>query len=134
MQQRMRLTAYKESATAASRKIEWLRHENAILRCGARPLSEQDRELQEIYRHLSNTEHGWNHTRMLLDITRKEVETRTHRIIHLENHVEMQDAKLEERAERITDLEQQLLELQGQAPPESTDPEEIDAMSGIDED
>jgi predicted RNase H-like nuclease (RuvC/YqgF family) len=134
MQQRMRLTAYKESATAASRKIEWLRHENAILRCGAHPLSEQDRELQEIYRHLSNTEHGWNHTRMLLDITRKEVETRTHRIIHLENHVEMQDAKLEERAERITDLEQQLLELQGQAPPESTNPEEIDAMSGIDED
>jgi hypothetical protein len=71
---------------------------------------------------------------MLLDITRKEVETRTHRIIHLENHVEMQDAKLEERAERITDLEQQLLELQGQAPPESTDLEEIDAMSGIDGD
>jgi hypothetical protein len=34
----------------------------------------------------------------------------------------------------ITDLEQQQLELQGQAPPEPTDPEEIDAMSGIDED
>jgi hypothetical protein len=41
---------------------------------------------------------------------------------------------LEERAERITDLEQQLLELQGQAPPKPTDLEEIDAMSGIDED
>jgi hypothetical protein len=41
---------------------------------------------------------------------------------------------LEERAERITNLEQQLLELQGQAPPKPTDPEEIDAMSGIDED
>jgi hypothetical protein len=34
----------------------------------------------------------------------------------------------------ITDLEQQLLELQGQAPPEPADPEEIYAMSGIDED
>jgi hypothetical protein len=134
MQQCMRLTPYKESATAATRKIERLRHENAILCSGVRPLLEQDHELQEVYRCLSNTEHGWNHTRMLLDITRKEVETRTHEIIHLENHVETQDAELEERAERIADLEQQLLELQGQAPPEPTDPEEIDAMSGIDED
>jgi hypothetical protein len=41
----------------------------------------------------------------LLDITHKELETRTHGIIHLENHVETQDAELEERAERITDLE-----------------------------
>jgi predicted RNase H-like nuclease (RuvC/YqgF family) len=130
----MRLTVYKESATDATREIERLRHENGILRSGAHPLSEQDRELQEVYRHLSNAEHGWNHTRMLLDITREEVETRTHGIIHLENHVEMQDAELEERAERITDLKQQLLELQGQAPPEPADPEEIDAMSGIDED
>jgi hypothetical protein len=71
---------------------------------------------------------------MLLDITHEEMETRTHRIIHLENHVETQDAELEERAERITDLEHQLLELQGQTPPEPADPEEIDSMSGIDED
>jgi predicted RNase H-like nuclease (RuvC/YqgF family) len=106
MQQRMRLTAYKESATAATREIERLRHENAILHSGARPLSEQDRELQEVYHHLSNAEHGWNHTRMLLDITCEEVEARTHEIIHLENHVEMQDAELEERVERITDLKQ----------------------------
>jgi predicted RNase H-like nuclease (RuvC/YqgF family) len=134
MQQRMRLTAYKESATAATHEIERLRHENAILRSSARPLSEQDHELQEVYHCLSNTEHGWNRTRMLLDITREEVETRTHEIIHLENHVETQDTELEERAERIADLEQQLLELQGQAPLEPTDPEEIDAMSGIDED
>jgi hypothetical protein len=111
MQQRMRLTVYKESATTATREIERLRHENAILRSGARPLLEQDRELQEVYHRLSNAEHGWNHTRMLLNITREEVETRTHGIIHLENHVEMQDAELEERAERIADLEQQLLEL-----------------------
>jgi hypothetical protein len=34
----------------------------------------------------------------------------------------------------IADLEQQLLELQGQAPHERADPEEIDAKSGIDED
>jgi hypothetical protein len=41
--------------------------------------------------------------------------------------VETQDAELEERAEMIADLEQQLLELQVQAPPEPTDPEEIHA-------
>jgi hypothetical protein len=33
-----------------------------------------------------------------------------------------------------SNLEQQLLELQVQAPPEPADPEEIDAMSGVDED
>jgi hypothetical protein len=71
---------------------------------------------------------------MLLDITHEEVETHTHGIIHLENHMETQDTELEERAKRITDLEQQLLELQGQAPPEPANPEEIDAMSGVDED
>jgi hypothetical protein len=43
-------------------------------------------------------------------------------------------SELEERAERIADLEQQLLELQGQAPPEPADLEEIDAMLDIDED
>jgi hypothetical protein len=134
MQQRMRLTTYKESATAATREIERLRYENAILHSGACPLSEQDHELQEVYRHLCNAEHGWNHTRMLLNIIHEEVETRTHGIIHLENHVEMQDAEFEGRAERIADLKQQLLELQGQAPPELADPEEIDAISGIDED
>jgi chromosome segregation ATPase len=90
--------------------------------------------LQEVYHRLSNAEHGWNYTRMLLDSTCEEVETRTHRIIHLENHVETQDTELEERAERIADLKQQLLELRGQAPPEPADPKEIDAMSGIDED
>jgi hypothetical protein len=34
----------------------------------------------------------------------------------------------------IANLEQQLLELQVQAPPEPAHPEEIDAMLGIDED
>jgi hypothetical protein len=50
---------------------------------------------------------------MLLDITREEVDIRTHSIIHLEHHVESQDVEPEERAKMITDLEQQLLELQG---------------------
>jgi hypothetical protein len=134
MQQRTRLMTYKESATAATVEIERLRHENAILRSGVRPPSEQDRELKEVYRRLGNTEHGWNHTRLLLDITREEVETHTHGIIRLEHHVEVQDAELEERAETIANLEQQLLEFQGHAPPEPVNPEEIDAMSGIDED
>jgi hypothetical protein len=71
---------------------------------------------------------------MLLDIAHEEVDIRTHGIIHLEHHVEAQDAELEERVEMITNLEHQLLELQVQAPPEPIDPEEIDAMSGIDED
>jgi hypothetical protein len=71
---------------------------------------------------------------MLLDITPEEVETRTHGIIHLEHHVEVQDAKLEDRVETVTNLDQQLLELQEKAPPKPADPEEIDAMSGIDED
>jgi hypothetical protein len=40
MLQRTRLTAYKESATAASREIRRLGHENAILCSGACPPSE----------------------------------------------------------------------------------------------
>ncbi len=71
---------------------------------------------------------------MLLDITREEVETRTYGIIHLEHNMEVQDAELEERVEMITNLEQQLLELQVQAPPEPVDHQEADVMSGIDED
>jgi hypothetical protein len=58
MQQCTRLMMYKESATVATREIERLMHENAIPYSGARPLSEQDRELQEVYRRLSNAEHG----------------------------------------------------------------------------
>jgi hypothetical protein len=48
---------------------------------------------------------------MLLDITHEEVETHTHGIVHLEHHMEAQEAELEERVEMITNLEQQLLEL-----------------------
>jgi hypothetical protein len=71
---------------------------------------------------------------MLLDIAREEVDICTHEIVHLEHHVEAQDTELDERAEMIANLEQQLLELQLQAPPEPADPEEINAMSGVDED
>jgi hypothetical protein len=134
MLQRTHLMAYKESATTATREIERLRHENAILCSGACPPLEQDRELQEVYGRLSDAEHGWNHTRMLLDIAREEVDICTHGIVHLEHHAQMQDAKLEERVEMIANLEQQLLELQVQAPPEPTDHEEINAMLGVDED
>jgi hypothetical protein len=88
-----------------------MRHENAILRSGRRPPSELFRELPEVYRHLSGTEHGWNYTRMLLNIAREEVDIRTHGIVHLESHVETQDTELEERAKMIADLEQLLLEL-----------------------
>jgi hypothetical protein len=77
---------YEESATA--HEIERLRHENAILRRGAWPPSELDHELSEVYRCLSDAEHGWNYTRILLDITHEEVDIRTHGIVHLENHVE----------------------------------------------
>jgi hypothetical protein len=48
---------------------------------------------------------------MLQHITREEVETHTHGIVHLEHYVETHDVEFEERAEMITDLEQQLLEL-----------------------
>jgi hypothetical protein len=70
---------------------------------------------------------------MLLDVAHEEVDIHTHGIIHLD-HVDKQDDELEERAEMITNLEQQLLEFQVQAPPEPADLEEIDAMSGVDED
>jgi hypothetical protein len=64
----------------------------------------------------------------------EEVDICTHGIVHLEHHMEAQDADLEERADMITNLEQQLLELQVSATPEPTDPNKIDAMSGVDED
>jgi hypothetical protein len=35
---------------------------------------------------------------MLLNITREEVETHSHGIIHLEHHMEVQDAELEKMA------------------------------------
>jgi hypothetical protein len=85
---------------------------DAILRSDAHPPSEHDRELQEVYHRRSNAEHGWNHTCMLLNIAREEVDICTHEIVHLEHHMEAQDAELKERAEMIANLERQLLELQ----------------------
>jgi hypothetical protein len=134
VQQRMLLTAHEEHTTATSSELERLRHENVILRSSALSPIEQDREMQVAYRHLSEAEHGWNYTPMLLDITREEVDIRTHRIIHLEYTVETPDVELEETAETITNLEQQLSKLQRQAPLEPVNHEEIDAMFGVDED
>jgi cell division FtsZ-interacting protein ZapD len=114
--------------------MEKLRHENTVLHSSALSPSEQNRELQVSYHHLNEAERAWNYTRMLLDIIREEVDIHTHEIVHLEHHMELQDVELEERAETIADLEQQLLELQGQAPLDPIDHEEIDAMSGVDED
>jgi hypothetical protein len=71
---------------------------------------------------------------MLLNITREEVDILTHGIAHLEHTVETRDVELEERAETIANLDQELLELQGQAPLEPIDHEEIDAISGVDVD
>jgi hypothetical protein len=45
MQQRIHLMAYEEHIAATSRELVRLRHENAILRSGVLPPSEQDCEL-----------------------------------------------------------------------------------------
>jgi hypothetical protein len=102
----MLLTAYEKRATATSTEMEKPRHENAVLHSSALSPSEQDCELQVTYHCLSEAEHGWNYTRMLLDITREEVDIRTHSIIHLEHHVESHDVEPEERVKTIADLEQ----------------------------
>jgi hypothetical protein len=92
----MCLTAYEKHTTATSCELKRLRHENAALRNSARPPSEQDHELQVAYRQLSEAELGWNHTHKLLDITHRELDVRTHGIIHLEHAIEAQDTDLEE--------------------------------------
>jgi hypothetical protein len=69
--------------------MERLRHENAILHRGSLQSSEKDMELQVAYLCLSEVEHGWNYTHQQLDVTREEVDTRTHVIVHLENAIEM---------------------------------------------
>jgi hypothetical protein len=102
----MLLTAYEECVTTTLSELERLRHENAVLHSSALSPSEQDHKLQVAYRHLSEAEHGWNYTRMLLDITCEEVDIRTHGIIHLEHTYETQGVDLEERADTISNLEQ----------------------------
>jgi hypothetical protein len=101
----MHLTTYEEHTTATSRELVRLRHENVVLRSGACTPSEQDCELHVPYHRLSEAENGWNYTRQLLDITHKELDVRTHRIIHLGLAIEAQDVELEERTEMITNLE-----------------------------
>jgi chromosome segregation ATPase len=132
-QQCPRLDSYAGEVTFMSHVTERLEHENAILHRGTHESTEKDLEMQTAYHHLSEAEHGWHFTHQQLDLAHEEVDTRTHAIVHLENAIETQDTELEERAEIIADLEQQLLELQEEAPPTPKDPEEIDAMSGIDE-
>jgi hypothetical protein len=84
--------------------IEELRCANAILHSGTPPPSDQDRELQVAYHHLSEAEHGWHYFRQQLDATREMLDKCTHAIIHLEHHVEQQDLELDERAAMIADL------------------------------
>jgi hypothetical protein len=88
--------------------IEELRCANANLHSGTPPPSDQDRELQVTYRCLSKAEHRWHYFRQQLDVASEMPDERMHVIIHLKNHIKQQDLELEERAVKITDLEQQL--------------------------
>jgi hypothetical protein len=118
-------------SSSLEQHVEELRHANAILCSGTPPPSDQDRELQVTYRHLSEAEHGWHYFRQQLDAAREMLDVHTHAIIHLEHHVEQQDLDLEERAATIADLEQQL-----QLPPvpaAPAAPAEPDAESDVDE-
>jgi hypothetical protein len=99
-------------SSSLEQHVEELRHANTILRSGTPPPSDQDRELQVMYRCLSEAEHGWHYFRQQLDAAREVLDERTHAIIHLKHHVEQQDLELEERAAMIVDLEQQLQVLQ----------------------
>jgi hypothetical protein len=99
VQQRMRLTLLEQH-------VEGLSHKNAILCSGTLPPSDQDRELQVTYRHLSEAEHRWHYVGQQLDAARAMVDERTHTIIHLKNHIEQQDLDLKERAAMIATLEQ----------------------------
>jgi hypothetical protein len=123
-------------SSSLEQHVEELRRANALLRSGAPPPSDQDRELQVAYRRLSEAEHGWHYCRQQLDAAREMLDDRTHAIIHLEHHVEQQDLDLEQRAATIADLEQQLQALQLQVPPAPAAPAapaEPDAESDVDE-
>jgi hypothetical protein len=132
-EQRAHLNAYTKQATLTSHAMERLGWENIILHCGTRESMEMDLELQVAYRRLGEAGHGWNFTCQQLDLAREEVDTHTHAIVQLVIAIETQDVELEERVEIIANLEQQLLELQLHAQPAPEDPDEIDAMSGVDE-
>jgi hypothetical protein len=118
-------------SSSLEQHVEELRRANTILRSGAPPPSDQDRELQVTYRRLSEAEHGWHYFRQQLDAAREMLDERTHAIIHLKHHVEHQDLDLEQRATTIADLEQQLQVLPAPAAPAA--PAEPDVKSDVDE-
>jgi hypothetical protein len=68
--------------------VEELRRANTILRSAMPPPSDQDHELQVVYRCLSKVEHGWHYFRQQLDAAHEMLDEHTHAIIHLEHHVE----------------------------------------------
>jgi hypothetical protein len=121
-------------SSSLEQHVEELRRANAILCSGTPPPSDQDCELQVMYRRLSEAEHGWHYFRQQLDAAHEMLDERTHAIIHLEHHVEQQDLELEQRAVTIADLEQQL-----HVPPAPAAPAapvasaEPDAESDVDE-
>jgi hypothetical protein len=68
--------------------IKELRRANTILHSGTPSPSDQDRELQVMYRCLSEAEHRWRYFRQELDAAREVLDEHTHTIIHLEHHIE----------------------------------------------
>ncbi len=121
-------------SSSLEQHVEELRRANAILRSSAPPPSDQDRELQVVYRRLSEAEHGWHYFRQQLDAAREMLNEHTHMIIHLEHHVEQQDLDLEQRAATIADLKQQLqVPPAPVAPAAPAAPAEPDTESDVDE-
>jgi hypothetical protein len=104
IEQCTQMNKYKDQSIRTSLELERLGHENHILLQGTFGIREKDQELHSLYRHFSEVEHGLNHTRTQLELAQKEVATRTHAIVHLENVVEMQDTKLDEKEEQIANL------------------------------
>jgi hypothetical protein len=102
------MDAYEERHIAISRELTQLKCENDLLRGGAVPPSDRDRELKVAYRRLSEAEHTWHYIHQQLDASRELVDERTHAIIVLEKANEQQDLELEERASVIASLEQQV--------------------------
>jgi hypothetical protein len=118
-------------SSSLEQHIEELRRANAILRSGTPSPLDQDRELQNAYRRLSEAEHGWHYFHQQLDAAREVLDERTRAIIYLKHHIEQQDLELEERAATIADLEQHFLV--PHAPTAPAVPVEPDAESDVDE-
>jgi hypothetical protein len=97
IQQRLHLGSLEQHAKE-------LRHGNVILHSSTLPPSDQNRELQVTYRHLSEAKYGWHYFRQQLDVAHKVLDECTHTIIHLEHHIEQQDLELKEREMTIAAL------------------------------